>query len=632
MMGARRGTVITTTGSGEHQHKVHKVQGTVVVEGGSAGDSTSCFSAGRVEAKDEEASVEKLFAAVKSGASRVHVESILKKLSASGAEPRAACAATDEGGHALTHWAAKRGDAILLEKLLERGAPADAPSRDEVGMRPLHWACTENRIACMRLLVAYGADVNARDLQGCTPLIIASQWGQADAVAYLVKIGADVRILDKNDDSALHWASYKGNLEIVGLLHHLGLAIDDADAYGQTPLHLAALCGNLSIAEYLLIDAPPADRATPRQMLDARDKKRKTPLDLAREKRRGAVARFLESQRPLCERGFLAFAREKMTLKACVYWFLGGSNPEAMKWPWAVMVFNKLVAQFFYFAYFLRFYAPVGGAVDAKGVSSDSFVDVPAVVHAINLNTQIVAWIAFVLAWRVDPGTIDGRMFDGALRRAYDAYFDRLVDGRQPPKVPSVKKLRGAPPPADHPTLCHSCHIQRPLRAKHCRVRRKCVMAFDHYCPYVGNAVGLYNYRYFFLYCLSFTLAALEWQYVAIAYQIRHGKDWALVATQVWFVPFILFGVAMVVYHAQLVGSNLTTNEHMNFHRYDYFRDPETLAFKNPYDHGFLANFIDRFFPTPLHNHPLILQVTAYLDDDDDGGPSTMMSKSLNNV
>ena len=28
--------------------------------------------------------------------------------------------------------------------------------------------------------------------------------------------------------------------------------------------------------------------------------------------------------------------------------------------------------------------------------------------------------------------------------------------------------------------------------------------------PYVGNTVGLYNYRWFVLYCLSFTLAALR--------------------------------------------------------------------------------------------------------------------------
>jgi DHHC palmitoyltransferase len=53
----------------------------------------------------------------------------------------------------------------------------------------------------------------------------------------------------------------------------------------------------------------------------------------------------------------------------------------------------------------------------------------------------------------------------------------------------------------DNPTeqevlqLCHSCHIARPLRSKHCRITGTCVLAFDHHCPFVGTTVGLYNVR-----------------------------------------------------------------------------------------------------------------------------------------
>mgnify|MGYP003321925568 FL=1 len=71
---------------------------------------------------------------------------------------RAACASRDDGGHTLAHWAAKRGDAVILEWALARGADPGAPSADDVGMQPLHWACTEGRLACARLLVDRGAD------------------------------------------------------------------------------------------------------------------------------------------------------------------------------------------------------------------------------------------------------------------------------------------------------------------------------------------------------------------------------------------------------------------------------------------------------------------------------------------
>lgn len=583
----------------------HRVKGRVESGGFSsvAEDPASCFAV-PAEEKEEEATAELLFQVVKTSGPRSKVERVLSRLAQAG-QDKAACSSFDADGHTLTHWAAKRGDASLLQSFLGRGAKVDEASRDSVGMRPLHWACTEGRVACMRLLVDFGADIDARDLHGCTPCVIASQWGQADAAAYLVKVGADVRILDKNHDSALHWASYKGNLEIVGLLHHLGLPVDNADAYGQTPLHLAALCGNLSVAEYLVIDSGKA----PRNMLEARDKSGKTPLDLAREKKQAKVARFLASQRPLCEQGVLSFVREKMTLRSCVYWILGGTNPEAMKWPWAIMVFNKIVAQLIYFTYFLGLYGGSTMSIRGSSIVAANVVDVPAVVHAININTQFVVWASFLAAWLCDPGDLDGTMFDGALRRAYDAYYDRLVEG---------SSIDGGPSPVaalddqlHKPTLCHSCHIQRPLRAKHCKVRRKCVMAFDHYCPYVGNAVGMYNYRYFFLYCLSFTVAALQFQYVAFKYQARHGRDMMLIAFQCWIVPFIMFGIAMVAYHTQLTHANLTTNEHMNLHRYTYFRHPETGAFKNPFDKGCINNFIDRFFPKPLNSHPLILEIIA---------------------
>jgi palmitoyltransferase len=35
--------------------------------------------------------------------------------------------------------------------------------------------------------------------------------------------------------------------------------------------------------------------------------------------------------------------------------------------------------------------------------------------------------------------------------------------------------------------------IVRPLRAKHCSVTGRCVALFDHFCPWVGNAIGAGN-------------------------------------------------------------------------------------------------------------------------------------------
>ena len=104
--------------------------------------------------------------------------------------------------------------------------------------------------------------------------------------------------------------------------------------------------------------------------------------------------------------------------------------------------------------------------------------------------------------------------------------------------------------------LDHSCHIVRPLRSKHCRVSRQCVVGFDHYCPYVGTTVGLQNYRWFYLYCVSFTLAALQWECLAISYVKTYQVSWLFYGAMAWFV--CLFYLALHDRdHTQLVLSNL---------------------------------------------------------------------------
>jgi hypothetical protein len=56
--------------------------------------------------------------------------------------------------------------------------------------------------------------------------------------------------------------------------------------------------------------------------------------------------------------------------------------------------------------------------------------------------------------------------------------------------------------------LCVSCRIVRPLRAKHCSVTDRCIEVYDHYCPWVGNAIGKGN-RHFFLAFLGCEVIAI---------------------------------------------------------------------------------------------------------------------------
>lgn len=58
----------------------------------------------------------------------------------------------------------------------------------------------------------------------------------------------------------------------------------------------------------------------------------------------------------------------------------------------------------------------------------------------------------------------------------------------------------------DRRHFCPTCLIRKPLRSKHDKHTDRCVAVFDHYCPWVYNAIGIKNHRPFLIFLAGATI------------------------------------------------------------------------------------------------------------------------------
>jgi len=217
--------------------------------------------------------------------------------------------ATDKKGHSALMAASASGNLPCATLLVSK--EADINARDDEGWTSLMYACLGSKVSCAAFLISKGAKLEAKESGGQTVLLVVAQAlmetsyaadanaghlvpvvpdqaGLMACVKLLIASGANVNARDNEGETALMLAASgtgAGNVDCVRLLLSKGAEVNATDKDGETALMLASAGASIVTSSATIPAMGSADCVTllisKGATVNAKDKKGKSALDWA---------------------------------------------------------------------------------------------------------------------------------------------------------------------------------------------------------------------------------------------------------------------------------------------------------------------------------------------------------------
>ncbi|KAK6588935.1 DHHC zinc finger domain-containing [Cryptosporidium xiaoi] len=144
-------------------------------------------------------------------------------------------------------------------------------------------------------------------------------------------------------------------------------------------------------------------------------------------------------------------------------------------------------------------------------------------------------------------------------------------------KIPVTEEWRNTPDPKQiherkddgRLRFCKYELVYKPDRAHYCRQLQRNVLRMDHYCPWFGNCIGHYNYKYFFLALLYGCISLAYMMFTQIGtlsniwsdINITFGHLYLVSLGTCFCVVLLIIVVPFFLFHAYITSRNETTIE-----------------------------------------------------------------------